>query len=134
MIDISELRRLEAEARASEGKYPPWSSLNTHEYALYVAMRNALPELLSQHEQLIERVLRYATDYVPRKPLEWQPIETAPKDGTNILVHSPEGEQVAWWSEGWNKFLTTGGGDDLWDEPTNWMPLPLPPHGGGDVG
>lgn len=88
---IEELRRLEAEATPG-----PWKTDGTfienkthilatsyhpenceRDAALIVAMRNALPELLSQHEQLIERVLRYATDYVPRKDLEEAQAENA---------------------------------------------------------
>jgi hypothetical protein len=63
---------------------------------------------------------------------EWQPIETAPKDGTNILAWGPHGtgclvvgfdEAVhpAWpWHtlDGLNYSLTTF---------THWMPLPAPP-------
>jgi hypothetical protein len=69
---------------------------------------------------------------------QWQPIETAPKDGTPILIlykgHAIEalwecvdsgdwesGQQpVYWWSSELN-YLEDG------DEPTHWMPLPTPP-------
>jgi hypothetical protein len=62
----------------------------------------------------------------------WQPIETAPKDGTQILLavyFSGAGWGIAaggweqkrshWWSWMFN------GGDDA--QPTHWMPLPDPP-------
>lgn len=78
---------------------------------------------------------------------EWQPIETAPKDGTEVLVgryvngewrlcqagwhHFPgcdnpiQGyEPDVWW---WNCDADWGGITD--DEgPTHWMPLTEPPH------
>ena len=73
---------------------------------------------------------------------EWQPIETAPKDGTKILAHcqpldietgkpmSFSYTNVVWWRR--DKFK-----DSFWHwrhalndsaaEPTHWMPLPEPP-------
>lgn len=76
--------------------------------------------------------------------MDWQPIETAPKDGSNILLWtvwdgdeiSPEPfseVQLGHWSEGndlpeghvfhrHSEWITERIG-----EPTHWMPLPLPP-------
>ena len=69
---------------------------------------------------------------------EWQPIDTAPKDGEDILVYSYPDIVSAHWE--------TDVGDDgepYWalddghtryyalrrhmHEPTHWMPLPTPP-------
>jgi hypothetical protein len=59
--------------------------------------------------------------------MSWQPIETAPKDGTPILAYDG-GIWVAWWFvtneriKGWATL------DHVIDDPTHWMPLPDPPH------
>lgn len=82
--------------------------------------------------------------------MEWQPIETAPKDGTHFLGYSPK-ECFAWshiketWmdkyaegSQGYDKWLSgliprnvgwmyiENNGSFHW-EPTHWMPLPESP-------
>lgn len=79
----------------------------------------------------------------------WQPIETAPKDGTKILMVGPYKVVVAWWGD-------LDGPPDFMDpaphvprmewlchsdckndpnflrldylEPTHWMPLPKAPN------
>jgi hypothetical protein len=68
--------------------------------------------------------------------MNWQPIETAPRDGTHILVLMEDAMIEAWWD------TTYGTGE--WDcvsvsrhgcgccssendEPTHWMPLPARP-------
>lgn len=65
---------------------------------------------------------------------EWKPIETAPKDGTRVLlgradegwttVGSFDDERDEWWESNTN-----------WDDfngapiyPTHWQPLPEPPQ------
>lgn len=66
--------------------------------------------------------------------IEWQPIETAPKDGTDILVMTGETMHVVRW-------INIHGDFDYWavddnkhgpftlrgKAPTHWMSLPEPP-------
>lgn len=64
---------------------------------------------------------------------EWQPIETAPKDGTCILICRPYflppmyKINTCQWEEG--VWLSNGCVDDYLTFPdaTHWMPLPEPP-------
>ena len=75
---------------------------------------------------------------------EWQPIETAPKDGTWVLIYTVNvGDEVgqrnmcvAQWSNylngrtvepRWMFAWFDGGYYGACDEPTHWMPLPLGP-------
>ena len=57
-------------------------------------------------------------------PVGWQPIASAPKDGTEFLAWHPDTRMG----------LTFWNGSTKWysyhmpeDQPTHWMPLPLPP-------
>jgi hypothetical protein len=66
---------------------------------------------------------------------EWQPIETAPKDGTTVLGWIPRLGYVArqdcvpmnWSGWGGGVWENTTSGHKLGTEPTHWMPLPPPP-------
>lgn len=73
----------------------------------------------------------------------WLPIETAPKDGTRIILRCPnigaiegwwdcvdgggfeEGPPIFWWTTE-NDLIIFG--DGSYDDPTHWMPLPPPPN------
>ncbi len=64
----------------------------------------------------------------------WHPIETAPTDGTAVILWSPaELEAVhAWWLPGDGRAYTpcwAAFGSRLVVNPTHWMPLPAPPSG-----
>lgn len=86
--------------------------------------------------------LKDERDYWQRKyhkgsdpAMTWQPIETAPKDGTRILVCQRVGYRahrpvvIARWHQPANvqmagSFIGDGGAVD---HPTHWMPVPDPP-------
>lgn len=60
----------------------------------------------------------------------WQPIETAPKDGSRVLLHTPDTHTDTPVLGTWNYF------EEMWEEwgdyyqcnPTHWMPLPEAPQ------
>lgn len=66
---------------------------------------------------------------------EWQPIETAPRDGTLVLLWwDGDFAPVGFWQDGWVYTMTQARNLDgavidilLGYEPTHWMPLPEPP-------
>ena len=73
--------------------------------------------------------------------MQWQPIESAPRDGTYILLLMVDGnvEKGYFQKSKYNAFhgffivnngdYTDGGyGSDYKCEPTHWMPLPTPPQ------
>lgn len=73
--------------------------------------------------------------------MKWQPIETAPRDGTHVLLLIGEVAIGGCWvlhSEGWESGIPDWYGwdtdNDLIlievpdDEPTHWMPIPPPPQ------
>jgi disulfide bond formation protein DsbB len=60
--------------------------------------------------------------------VSWQPIETAPRDGTRILLFIPGfiGDKI--WTGLWaNAWFTSIGKCDPDEQPSHWMPLPEPP-------
>jgi hypothetical protein len=63
----------------------------------------------------------------------WQPIETAPRDGSRFLAY--ENRDVSYYPCWWrNDYLIWEGWQDDWDsepDPSHWQPLPPPPKGKG---
>jgi hypothetical protein len=71
--------------------------------------------------------------------IDWQPIETAPKDGTTVLVWPPTWAgciSCAKWSEDqyanrprpfWSRFDSHRDSDSRSKPPTHWAPLPSGP-------
>ena len=65
-------------------------------------------------------------------PVEWRPIETAPKDGRGVLVWCPERKSTyaAIWDESLGEWSPFGSRDTYTSRPvTHWQPLPAPPTG-----
>ena len=69
---------------------------------------------------------------------EWQPIETAPKDGSVFIIGRDDSEHhaysgTAYWLNGY--FRDSADMPSVrWVAPTHWMPLPTPPCSVGSVG
>ena len=62
----------------------------------------------------------------------WQPIETAPKDGTQFLATGVEADgrknpRRRWGVAYWYERRWLGGHFNSHCPPTHWMPLPHPP-------
>lgn len=68
---------------------------------------------------------------------DWQPISTAPKDGTHVVIYAPRRSDgkprrsrrgcmanVAHFESGWGWSTSPG---EYQVQPTHWMPLPDPP-------
>lgn len=72
--------------------------------------------------------------------MSWQPIETAPKDGTEIWLGCPGHRAVGYWGTlgvlpGWISRMGPTPYDGDWpieehlggNQPTHWQPAPEPP-------
>ncbi len=63
-----------------------------------------------------------------REAKEWKPIETAPKDGSHVLLYRPEIQFVGYYggaNSGWR--ISAPDLPAMWPLPTHWMQLPDPP-------
>lgn len=84
-------------------------------------MRARIAELEARERELADAL----------KEREWQPIETAPKDGSEILGWSSiSGEAyVMWWEAIHSDWVwCINDLEDMFCDPTHWMPLPEPPE------
>jgi len=106
--------------------------------ALSAASGEVLPGTYMAIENQVARALMAADDAATKRAAQWQPIETAPKDGEGFLAYWPISETqwcivTCWWKTtgaagpGWHTV-------DLFDDdserlilPTKWQPLPPPP-------
>jgi hypothetical protein len=61
----------------------------------------------------------------PRRTMRWSPIETAPKDGTQVLCFTKYGDyEISHWQPVTHCWISKRG---FLVEATHWSPLPLPP-------
>lgn len=100
----------------------------TAEYTLDDEVHNAWDDWLDEADDLL--ALFFPAD-------GWRPIETAPKDGTKVLVCGPHEnggtyQAVTAWPKGWVARWPVSYEAYAAGEPTHWQPLPAapPPPGG----
>lgn len=92
-------------------------------------------ERWQKYEGEAKRMIELVRKYAPSAPVQavpdWQPIETAPKDGTHItLTNRRDLPATCHWFDGaWHLSMNRYGpfSQWTWDAPTHWMPLPQPP-------
>lgn len=98
---------------------------NTHLLIAYQSTTDSLIEKIKELQKLLEVQSGYGV---------WKPIETAPKDGTFVLVWSDRGINEVFWSEEDEFWYHDVDGDDYWPlrggYPTLWTELPPAPKEG----
>jgi len=82
--------------------------------------------------ELANAAIREVLTFEPteKMKMDWQPIETAPRDGTLILIAGGTffGVDIAAWRrDGWCGGYGAEYDGEYWHKPTHWMPLPPPP-------
>lgn len=106
--------------------------------ACAIARRGDCPDVMQDIEELpaeIESDHRYTRSLEERA--QWQPIDSAPKDGTSVLLWAKDlrfpgrmcvaqyiTDDIEWWHVTDGKF---GPWPLRGPSPTHWMPLPEPP-------
>jgi hypothetical protein len=79
-------------------------------------------------DEIHEGITQEQWDSIP-DPNGWRPIDTAPKDGRDLLCWSDGlfiGAMVLYWMDGyWREKANCQG---LKSDPDYWMPLPDPPQ------
>ena len=115
-------------ADAIDNSLSAWLPTSEQTHATYTAAEKAsfvLRTLADQGERDAKDAARQS---------EWQPIETAPKDGTPIIAYRPTKPphvEGMYWAgpggEGGAWYWHYDGDGPTSTPPTHWMPLPTPP-------
>lgn len=89
----------------------------------------------SMLKRLVTQVFGDEYEITRRGVSEWQPIETAPKDGTCILIYTQYSDTGEFYVAGYDSVFSAPWrliNDFGFNEhvPTHWMPLPAAPKGG----
>lgn len=145
---VERVERVERVARALyERDREGWLAKHPDDFFLTwdeVSLKAFKDQWRDEARAAIEAMSQGASGQQPAEPggeveRGWQPIETAPKDGTAILItrstqfESEEGWHVVRWDEDWWQ-VHCGKFDHLLRgaDPTHWQPLPALPAAAGE--
>jgi hypothetical protein len=108
------------------------------------ALLTSQAKRIEELENLVQATVRSDQPHCVHPVSSWQPIETAPKDGTWFWAFYPKKQptcfqdqwKTARWvedffHEGYPAFLDAAEHEEF-DQPTHWMPLPASPDTSGD--
>ena len=89
-------------------------------------LKGELTEKLAEGDRYARMAKRASKEADARlAKLTWQPIETAPQDGRNVLIFNEDGIEIGWWSRATSEWCR----HDMYlstSQPTHWMELPEP--------
>ena len=95
-------------------------------YALPAEIRERAEELAGPIREMTRMELLLAIGRALQESQGWQPIETAQKDGTEILCYGEYYGKPVLFVAIWNSVeWYAGWGGSI--QPTHWQPLPAPP-------
>lgn len=109
--------------------------------ALSALLMDGLRLMPIRHGEVVERDYRVVSEYIAAleaaEAVKWQPIETAPKDGSKFLILTRIGEVLdGWRQKNHQGFERIDHSRECYSyfclehEPTHWQPLPQPPKEG----
>lgn len=116
-----------------KGSYSKWSPERVSQIVEMARTGMSYSEIgatMGEQGYVIRNLLKRYGVYVTRKDVgqpRWQPIETAPRDGSTILVWFDKAERhfmLYWFNDSW---CFIGGNIRPSYDPSHWMPLPKPP-------
>lgn len=96
---------------------------------LDTATRDSFSSFAAVAIEEIKASLNQTPDDFVGWPREWQPIETAPRDQTKILLWWGNAVEIGRYDIGQRRFVTTGYRSMTFvnRQPTHWLPLPTQP-------
>jgi hypothetical protein len=110
--------------------------IDDYAMAMIGVSRGTPPERAKALAETVRAALRTALESASRLPDGWQPIETAPRDGTTVLVNDTTPGYTPWVaamyieSKEWSGWAyddeATADSNPLGPNPTHWIPLPAP--------
>lgn len=134
----------------------PWT--NALEEITSIKERAEAWGLLNQARELDQQTVAAECARLRGLVPEWRDIDTAPKNGTELLLLTSEGVDIGQWNEAWGPSIDDPGHDAGWigvrwafpgctrvrkesdyysesmAQPTHWQPLPPAPAGSGKKG